>query len=33
MFSLFRGVWDYLFTKSQVHILIVGLDYAGKTVR
>ena len=32
MFSLFHGLWQYLFRKPDVHILIIGLDHAGKTV-
>ena len=32
MFSLLKGIWNYLFKKEQVFILIVGLDNAGKTV-
>ncbi|CAK4200616.1 unnamed protein product [Aphanomyces euteiches] len=31
MFSLLWGFWQYLFTKAEVHLLIIGLDYAGKT--
>ncbi|EQC32021.1 hypothetical protein SDRG_10220 [Saprolegnia diclina VS20] len=31
MFSLLLGFWNYLFSKAEVHILIIGLDYAGKT--
>uniref|UniRef100_K3WSN4 ADP-ribosylation factor-like protein n=1 Tax=Globisporangium ultimum (strain ATCC 200006 / CBS 805.95 / DAOM BR144) TaxID=431595 RepID=K3WSN4_GLOUD len=31
MFSLFMGLWDYLFSKAELHLLIVGLDDAGKT--
>ncbi|OQR92288.1 ADP-ribosylation factor-related protein [Achlya hypogyna] len=31
MFSLLMGFWNYLFSKAEVHILIIGLDYAGKT--
>lgn len=33
MFSLLLGLWNHLFTKAEVHILIAGLDDAGKTVR
>jgi hypothetical protein len=33
MFSLILGLWNYLFSKAELHILIVGLDDAGKTVR
>ena len=32
MFSLFHGLWQYLFRRPDVHILIIGLDHAGKTV-
>lgn len=32
MFSLFMGLWQYLFSKAELHLLIVGLDDAGKTV-
>ena len=32
MFSLMVGFWRYLFRKQQFQVLIVGLDYAGKTV-
>ncbi|CAH0488570.1 unnamed protein product [Peronospora farinosa] len=31
MFSLFWGLWSYLFSKAELHLLIVGLDDAGKT--
>jgi len=31
MFSLFSGFWNYLFSKPNVHVLIIGLDHAGKT--
>ncbi|KAF0698961.1 Aste57867_10452 [Aphanomyces stellatus] len=31
MISLFWGLWEYLFSKAEVHLLIIGLDYAGKT--
>ncbi|CAM9108216.1 unnamed protein product, partial [Phaeothamnion confervicola] len=30
-FSLLAGLFHYLFSKTDVNILIVGLDYAGKT--
>ena len=33
MFSLISGFWQYLFAKTELHILILGLDHAGKTVR
>ena len=33
MFSLMYGFWQLLFRKSEHHILILGLDQAGKTVR
>jgi hypothetical protein len=32
MFSLFVGLWEFLFSKAELHLLIVGLDDAGKTV-
>ncbi len=28
---MISGFWQYLFTKPRLNILIVGLDYAGKT--
>uniref|UniRef100_A0AAV1UPD3 Uncharacterized protein n=1 Tax=Peronospora matthiolae TaxID=2874970 RepID=A0AAV1UPD3_9STRA len=31
MFSLFWGLWSYLFTRAELHLLVVGLDDAGKT--
>lgn len=31
MFSLISGFWEYIFAKTEVHILILGLDHAGKT--
>ncbi|TYZ62337.1 hypothetical protein PybrP1_000205 [[Pythium] brassicae (nom. inval.)] len=31
MFSLFMGLWQFLFSKAELHLLIVGLDDAGKT--
>ena len=31
MFSLFGGCYEYLVRKEELHILIVGLDHAGKT--
>mmetsp|Transcript_12523 Transcript_12523/g.20687 ORF Transcript_12523/g.20687 Transcript_12523/m.20687 type:complete len:150 (+) Transcript_12523:177-626(+) len=31
MFSLIAGFWNYFFSKTEVNILILGLDYAGKT--
>lgn len=33
MFSLLLGLWEFLFSKAELHLLIVGLDDAGKTVR
>jgi ADP-ribosylation factor family len=30
-FSLLAGFWQYIFSKSHVNILILGLDDAGKT--
>lgn len=32
MFSLFYGLWKYIFTKTEFHVLILGIDKAGKTV-
>ncbi|XP_048127489.1 ADP-ribosylation factor-related protein 1 isoform X1 [Rhodamnia argentea] len=31
MFSLLYGLWKYLFTKTEFHVLILGIDKAGKT--
>jgi hypothetical protein len=31
-FSLLAGLFRYFFSKTEVHILILGLDHAGKTV-
>lgn len=31
MFSLFYGLWKYLFKKEHYFVLILGLDNAGKT--
>eukprot|EP00611_Tribonema_gayanum_P010465 TRINITY_DN2049_c0_g1_i1.p1 TRINITY_DN2049_c0_g1~~TRINITY_DN2049_c0_g1_i1.p1 ORF type:complete len:193 (-),score=68.52 TRINITY_DN2049_c0_g1_i1:49-627(-) len=31
MFSLLAGLWRYLTSKTQVNVLILGLDDAGKT--
>ncbi|KAJ9697635.1 hypothetical protein PVL29_009455 [Vitis rotundifolia] len=31
MFSLFYGLWKYLFNKAEFHVLILGIDKAGKT--
>lgn len=31
-FSLLAGLFNYLFSKTEVHLLILGLDHAGKTV-
>ena len=33
MFSLIYGFWKLLFQKTEHHVLILGLDHAGKTVR
>ncbi|CAM9316709.1 unnamed protein product, partial [Ectocarpus sp. 8 AP-2014] len=30
-FSLIAGLIRYLFSKTEVNVLILGLDYAGKT--
>lgn len=32
MFSLFYGLYKYLFKKDEFFVLILGLDNAGKTV-
>lgn len=32
MFSLFYGLWKYMFSKMEFHVLILGIDKAGKTV-
>lgn len=32
-FSLIAGLIRYLFSKTEINVLILGLDYAGKTVR
>ncbi|EPS69351.1 hypothetical protein M569_05414 [Genlisea aurea] len=31
MFSLFYGLWKYMFSKLEFHVLILGIDKAGKT--
>ncbi|GAQ77681.1 GTP-binding ADP-ribosylation factor-like protein [Klebsormidium nitens] len=31
MFSLLFGLWKYLFAKAEYHVLILGIDKAGKT--
>ncbi|CAI5949636.1 unnamed protein product [Closterium sp. NIES-64] len=31
MFSLLLGLWRYFFSKAEYHILILGIDKAGKT--
>lgn len=31
MFSLFYGLWKYLFQRDEYYVLILGLDNAGKT--
>ncbi|XP_072990365.1 uncharacterized protein [Typha latifolia] len=31
MFSLFYGFWKYMFSKTEFHVLILGIDKAGKT--
>nr|QXF29029.1 Arfrp1 [Vischeria sp. CAUP Q 202] len=31
MFSLLAGLLRYFFSKTEVHVLILGLDHAGKT--
>jgi ADP-ribosylation factor related protein 1 len=32
MFSLAHGLWKYIFNKTEFHVLILGVDKAGKTV-
>lgn len=32
MFSLVYGLWKHIFTKMEFHVLILGIDKAGKTV-
>ncbi|KMT01498.1 hypothetical protein BVRB_9g215040 [Beta vulgaris subsp. vulgaris] len=31
MFSLMYGFWNYMFSKTEFHVLILGIDKAGKT--
>ncbi|CAH9141257.1 unnamed protein product [Cuscuta epithymum] len=31
MFSLLYGLWEYAFSKTEFHVLILGIDKAGKT--
>ncbi|KAK4283163.1 hypothetical protein QN277_000147 [Acacia crassicarpa] len=31
MFTLFYGLWKYMFSKIEFHVLILGIDKAGKT--
>ncbi|KAK6117607.1 hypothetical protein DH2020_048654 [Rehmannia glutinosa] len=31
MFSLFYGLWKYMLSKMEFHVLILGIDKAGKT--
>ncbi|GMH09001.1 hypothetical protein Nepgr_010841 [Nepenthes gracilis] len=31
MFSLIYGLWRYIFSKTEFHVLILGIDKAGKT--
>ncbi|CAN1180585.1 ADP-ribosylation factor-related protein 1 [Linum perenne] len=31
MFSLFYGMYKYMFSKTEFHVLILGIDKAGKT--
>ncbi|KAK6155746.1 hypothetical protein DH2020_009994 [Rehmannia glutinosa] len=31
MFSLVYGLWQYMFSKMEFHVLILGIDKAGKT--
>nr|KAJ0200759.1 hypothetical protein LSAT_V11C600311120 [Lactuca sativa] len=32
MFSLFYGLWKYLVSKTEFHVLILGIDKDGKTI-
>ncbi|ONM37041.1 hypothetical protein ZEAMMB73_Zm00001d043114 [Zea mays] len=32
MFSLFYGVWNYVFGKTEFHVFILGVHKAGKTL-
>lgn len=32
MFGLLHGLYQHIFSKPQLNILILGLDHAGKTV-
>lgn len=31
MFSLFYGLWQYMLSKTEFHVLILGIEKAGKT--
>eukprot|EP00873_Tetraselmis_striata_P017538 jgi/Tetstr1/437802/TSEL_026443.t1 len=31
MFGLLAGIWEYCFRKDELHVLILGVDKAGKT--
>ena len=31
MFSLLYGLWEYVFWKQELRVLIIGLDKSGKT--
>ena len=31
MFSLLYGLWEYVFRKEELRVLIIGLDKSGKT--
>jgi ADP-ribosylation factor related protein 1 len=31
MFGLLAGLWEYCFRKDELHVLILGVDKAGKT--
>lgn len=31
MFSLLYGLWEYVFRKEELRVLVLGLDKAGKT--
>lgn len=32
MFSLVYGLWKYMTSKTEFHVLILGIDKSGKTV-
>ncbi|KAK4799558.1 hypothetical protein SAY86_024923 [Trapa natans] len=31
MFSLFYGLWKYMFSKKEFHVLVLGIEKSGKT--